>query len=102
MPRCSVTFEENHVPPWRTLDKGRLLGGFGDGPLRWAVIPTEQVQLWKNPDARLLGQLKRGVTERVSEVKAASARRNGQKPCRTGRHRGRRPKARSAAQPVPR
>gem|GEM_PF-1934161 len=47
------------------------------------------VQLFKRPEAALLGSLKRGVRERRSELKAATARANGLMPPRAGRSRGR-------------
>ncbi len=73
-----------------TLDRGRLLGGyFGDGLLRWAVIPAAEVRPLKNPHAVLLGQAKLGVREKRSLKKQLACRRNGYRPCRPGKRRGR-------------
>jgi hypothetical protein len=72
-----------------TLDAGRLLGGWGDGPFRWALLPAAEVRPLKNPHAVVLGQAKRGIRERSSEAKLKSCRRNGRRPCRFGRRRGR-------------
>ena len=47
----------------------------------------------KNPAAQLLGRLKRGKHEAPSELKTATARINGAKPCRPGKRRGRPRKA---------
>ncbi len=55
----------------------------------WGARRAHEVAVWKTPAARLLGSLKAGKTERKSELKAASARRNGRMPCRPGRSRGR-------------
>jgi len=60
-------------------------------PGRWGVVPARQVRLYLNPAARLLGKLKKGRKERTSLLKAEAARRNGMRPCREGRRRGRRP-----------
>jgi hypothetical protein len=75
-----------------TLDRGRLLGGFfGDGgPMRWTVLPAEQIRLYRNPSAQILGKQKRGKRECPSELKAQTARANGSLPPRPGnRPRGR-------------
>lgn len=73
-----------------TFDEGKLIGGFDGEPFRWGVIPAREVQILKNPAAQLLGRKKRGVKERLSSLKAKTARRNGKMPCREGRRRGRR------------
>ena len=52
----------------------------------------------KNPAAVLLGRLKKGIKERPSTAKTAAARRNGCRPPRPGRKRGRPTKA--AAQQI--
>ena len=75
-----------------TMDKGRLLGNWPRGPLRWMVIPASEVRPYRNSAARLLGQQKAGVVERKSEAKARAARLNGLRPTRPGRRRGRRPR----------
>jgi len=74
-----------------TPDRGQLLGGWGDGPLRWAVVPASTIHRRMNSAAQLLGSMKRGIRERSSERKAAAARLNGTRPCRPGKRRGRRP-----------
>lgn len=52
--------------------------------------PARDVQVYRSPEARLLGSLKSGVRERPSERKQASARINGTLPPRPGsRPRGR-------------
>jgi hypothetical protein len=77
-----------------TLDRGRLLGGLGNGPFRWTVLPVDAVVVYREPAARLLGRLKRGVRERPSALKALAARRNCTMPPRPGsRPRGRPRKA---------
>lgn len=59
------------------------------------VFDAAFIQRLKNPAAIVLGGCKRGVKERPSELKAASARRNGTCPVRPG-HRSRgRPKKNS-------
>jgi len=73
-----------------TLDRGQLLGGWGDGPFRWALVPASTVRPLLNPAAQVLGKLKTGRKERPSLLKAEAARRNGRMPCRDGRRRGRR------------
>ena len=53
------------------------------------ALTVDQVQLWRNPAAIVLGSRKAGVRERPSAVKQATARRNGAMPCRPGKRRGR-------------
>jgi hypothetical protein len=60
-----------------------LPGEIGE-PLGWGALPQEAVRLVRNSDAQLLGRRKRGVRERWSEVKKASARNNGRKPSTPG------------------
>ena len=72
-----------------------LHGGF-DEPFEWGVLPAHCIRVYRDPKARLLGSLKAGVIERKSEAKAHAARRNGLRPTREGRRRGRPP--RSSAQ----
>ncbi len=55
-----------------------LPGGLGE-PIGWGIIPARYVRLHRDPAAQLLGQRKRGVRERPSVLKAASARANLQK-----------------------
>ena len=66
---------------------------FGDRrsimPGQCGVAQVKEVMIAKNPAAQALGSLKRGVTERHSKLKAASARANGCRLCRPGRKRGR-------------
>src|SRR5437899_10749293 len=38
-----------------TPERGKLPGGWGDGPFRWKVIPVEEVNRYRNPAAQLLG-----------------------------------------------
>jgi len=73
-----------------TPERGKLPGGWGDGPFRWAVVPASQVRPYLNPAAQLLGRTKLGRKERPSALKAEAARRNGMMPCREGKRRGRR------------
>lgn len=89
--------------------RGRvLLAGYRDDPLadedteflnhlRWAARREKDVQLLKCPEAVLLGSRKRGVRERRSELKIASARANGHAPVRAGR----RPRGRPRGSGVP-
>ena len=74
-----------------TRDRGQLRGGyFGDGgPQRWFVLPANDVRLFRNESAQLLGKLKKGVKEKPSPRKAATAQANGCRPCRPGKRRGR-------------
>lgn len=60
---------------------------------RHLVLPVSELNVYKNPAASWLGRLKFGVKERPSAAKAAAAKRNGSKPCRPGKKRGRPPKA---------
>ena len=60
-----------------------------DGTFLHVYMPTEAVVLWKHPAAVALGALKRGVKERKSTLKAATARANGSKPAGIGKVRGR-------------
>jgi hypothetical protein len=54
------------------------------------VFPAEQIKRWKNPNAVVLGKLKRGVRERHSIKKMFTCWRNGRQPVRMGnRPRGR-------------
>jgi hypothetical protein len=55
----------------------------------WAARNANEVQLFKNREAEMLGRLKRGIKERPSAAKAAAARMNGVRPCAPGKHRGR-------------
>jgi hypothetical protein len=55
---------------------------------------TDQVRVWKHPAAQALGHAKRGVRERKSDHKAATARKNGCCPVRPGRQPRGRPKSR--------
>jgi hypothetical protein len=57
----------------------------------WDVIDAHRVMMAKDENAVLLGRAKLGVRERKSGLKALAARRNGVKPCRPGRRRGRPP-----------
>jgi len=50
---------------------------------------SEDVQIFRSPEAALLGRRKRGKKERPSKRKAKAARANGCKPCQFGRRRGR-------------
>ncbi len=60
----------------------------------FARYRTDEVRRYKLPEATLLGGLKKGYTERSSQKKLASCRRNGRLPCAPGRQRGRPPRAR--------
>jgi hypothetical protein len=57
----------------------------------WAfgAVDADQVRLVKDPNAIILGKLKAGVREKVSEAKKRAARTNGLKACKPGRQRGR-------------
>ena len=55
----------------------------------WAARKQGDVKVFKHAAAVALGKLKRGVTENPSIRKAEAARRNGKRPCRPGRRRGR-------------
>jgi hypothetical protein len=50
---------------------------------------SEDVQIFRSPEAALLGRRKSGKKERRSELKGRTARANGRCPCRPGRRRGR-------------
>jgi hypothetical protein len=57
---------------------------------RELLFHADQLRVWKNPAAQMLGQAKRDVIERKSLRKAESARLNGCRPVRPGhRPRGR-------------
>ena len=73
-----------------TFDSGRLIGFGIDDEWRWGVFLVQQIQVWKDPAAVLLGQSKAGVKERPSKRKREACRRNGSQPCKRGR-RGRPP-----------
>lgn len=76
-----------------------------DLPYRWFLRIARRekdVRLYRNPAAVTLGGLKRGIKEKSSAAKAATARRNGLFPCREGKRRGRpRKQIRSAFPLVP-
>lgn len=61
-------------------------------PERVVCIPSEGLKFIPLPAAQVLGRLKRGVKERSSPRKAAACRRNGMRPCRPGKRRGRQPR----------
>lgn len=61
---------------------------------REVVVRADDLELVRDPAAVLLGGLKRGVTERPSPRKRRTARKNGKRPCRPGRRRGRPPRLR--------
>jgi hypothetical protein len=72
----------------------------GQAAVRWAdpqwienvrrdVVPADQLVVYRNPAAIVMGMLKAGCVERPSELKKATCRVNGAKPCRAGRQRGR-------------
>ena len=63
----------------------------GDVTVKW--LPLKTLKVPNNKSAVLLGRLKRGVRERPSTAKAASARVNGAMACRPGKRRGRPRKA---------
>jgi hypothetical protein len=89
-----VVLSDGEVAPLIWCNWGRvLLQNVRDLPFRewlaWGAIREHQVKLWKNPAAVALGKRKSGVVETRSEAKAAAARRNGGKPCRPGKIRGR-------------
>jgi len=54
-----------------------------------AEVDASLLRSNKHPAAVLLGTMKKGKKERRSRRKASSARRNGSRPCRPGRKRGR-------------
>ena len=56
---------------------------------RMCPLPRQQIRAAKLPAAVILGGLKRGVIGKRSEQKAEAARRNGCRPCRPGKKRGR-------------
>ncbi len=80
---------------------GELLGAIrGRVFFRWRddreIDPVHVGWAWEEcvsyfplPAAQALGKLKAGVKERSSARKAAACRRNGLRPCRPGRRRGR-------------
>jgi hypothetical protein len=72
-----------------TPDRGQLLGGWGDGPFRWCVLPAESLRPWKDPKAVTLGHCKLGVREKPSRAKQIACRINGSRPTSEGRKRGR-------------
>lgn len=66
------------------------------------LFKTHELKLYRLPAAVLLGRLKRGVTERKSERKAQSCRRNACKPPRPGSRPRGRPRKNHAESPVER
>lgn len=67
--------------------------------VRRHVLPVNQVSVYKNPAARVLGMLKRGCKEKFSQSKIITCRANGGKPCHPGRRRGRPRKMRVESAP---
>jgi hypothetical protein len=72
-----------------SLDPLVLLMDLRKPGVEWGVAPEREIALVKNPAAAVLGAAKRGHSELPSIAKAESARRNGRRPCRPGRRRGR-------------
>jgi len=64
----------------------RVVATLGTG---WDRVSASEVKIIKNQAAQTMGQLKRGVNERKSDLKRRSAQANGRLPCRPGKHRGR-------------
>ena len=77
-----------------SLHPNRLVGGLCGEPWEWGVVSSARVRLEISEPAAILGRLKKGCREHKSEAKASAARRNGAKPCRNGRRRGRPPRPR--------
>jgi hypothetical protein len=81
--------------------RGRVLledaNDLPDLPLRVRLARRKQdVRIYRDPAAIVLGRLKAGVKEAPSALKASSARANGCKPCRPGR----RPRGRPRRSPL--
>lgn len=70
---------------------GMCVGDPDEAGRSWGVVPVKAVEVVRNPHAVLLGQMKAGIIERRSALKAASARANGRLPPGPGRRRGRPP-----------
>ena len=85
-----VRVPSGHVLPADFVRRGKVYVLFPkDSDKIIDRFDVREVVRIKNPAAVLLGRLKRGVRERQSEAKAATARRNGLCPCRPGKARGR-------------
>jgi hypothetical protein len=59
---------------------------------RRAVYRADQIRVFKDPAAILLGSMKSGVREKPSARKRESCMHNGRRPCARGKRRGRPPK----------
>jgi hypothetical protein len=71
-------------------EPGVLTDGVDGARIHWGVLPADRVTVVASDAARLLGSRKRGVRERRSVLKIASARLNGRLPPRPdSRPRGR-------------
>jgi len=89
-----VELPDGRLAPLTWANRGRVLVLNPDSEpdnesFPWVALWERDVKLHRNPAAVALGKLKRGVAERPSEIKAASARKNGSMPCRPGKRRGR-------------
>jgi hypothetical protein len=85
-----VGLPNGEVAPVIWCCRGRvLLRNILDFPvtewLKWGALREHDVALVKHPAAVALGRMKRGVRERRSSLKAATARDNGRMPARRGR-----------------
>lgn len=68
-----------------TLQPGVCAGNPDEAGRSWGVVSASSVRVVRNEHAVLLGHRKRGVCERSSELKIATARANGRQPPRAGR-----------------
>jgi hypothetical protein len=85
---------DGRVRPAEAIGDGKIIVCAPQGSGRdFDEYPDGDVVRVNNPWAVILGRLRRGTRERPSSRKAEAARRNGRRPCRPGKHRGRPRKA---------
>ena len=92
-----VQLPDGRVAELKAALRGRAVVAWTDlrrvDPFCLAVCNVDEITPFKLPAARSLGTMKRGKKERPSLRKLRACRRNGRKPCRPGKKRGR-PKTR--------
>src|SRR5262249_48114635 len=91
-----VVLRDGRIAELRASIRGEVVASWIDwtkvDPLQMDLFRANEVRVFRLPAARLLGSLKRGVSEVQSEKKRRACQRNGRRACKPGRQRGRPPK----------